>query len=72
MQRNLYSFKSWNIVELTILQCCPLLELKLTENILCAHADCSDYIRKKYKGTRVTYNVISNIFALHILVLIYL
>ena len=30
--------------------------------------DCSDYIKKKYKGTRVIYNVISIIFALHILV----
>ena len=34
--------------------------------ILCT--DCSDYIKNKYQGTRVIYNVISIIFALHLLV----
>ena len=34
--------------------------------ILCT--DCSDYIKNKYQGTRAICNVISIIFALHLLV----
>ena len=63
MNVNLYSFKKSSSLHYSVAIVINKINPKY---ILCT--DCSDCIKNKYQGTRVIYNVISIIFALHILV----